>query len=537
MLSELMVSDLGVIEQVTLLFGSGMTALTGETGAGKTLLIEAIQLLLGSRADPMLVRPGAEEARVDGRFATDEGETVLTRVVPAEGRSRAYVDGRPVPANVLAELGRSLVDLHGQHAHQSLLGSSAQREALDAFARTDLGPLDAARRHVIEVTAALGALGGDARARAREIDLLQFQLAEINTAAIEDRHEEHKLAFEEDELADAVAHRDAATAVLEALTGERGARDALAAGLGWLRDRRPFAEGKARLTSVLADLDDIAADLRSVADGLEDDPERLAAVRSRRNALRDLRRKYGDDLDAVLAFRDEARRRLHELNAHDETAQSLERALADAVTANRNAAADVRAQRAAAAPKLAKDIERRLRALAMPNAIVEIAVGEADQGNPGDVVFLLSANRGSAPQPLSKVASGGELSRAMLATSLALLSTRRSGPETLVFDEVDAGVGGAAAVAVGEALAALGVSRQVLVVTHLAQVAAVAGGQILVAKTDRKRATRTSTTRIDGEARVRELSRMLSGQPESETARRHAEELLVTGRPSVSRAG
>ena len=536
-LSELVVSDLGVIDDISLVLGPGMTALTGETGAGKTLLIEAIQLLLGGRADPSLVRAGAAEARVDGRFALDEGEVVLSRVVPAEGRSRAYVDGRPVPLHVLAVAGRGFVDLHGQHAHQSLLEPVAQRQALDDFADVDYGDLTASRELVLELSRRLTGMGGDERARAREIDLLRFQLCEIDAAAITADDEDLALERDEDILADATAYREAAASAFEAMTGDSGARTGLATALTLLRDRRPFDAVRDRVGSVLAELDDVAAELRMGLDSIEEDPVRLAAIRARRSVLRDLRRKYGPDLVAVLEFRDEARLRLCELETHDETARQLEAALSVALEGRRSAASEVRRCRAEAAPRLAKLIERGLRDLAMPHAVVDIAVGDAIDGDPGSVVFLLGANRGDPPQPMTKVASGGELSRVMLATSLALMSSRRDDPHTLVFDEVDAGVGGAAARAVGEALAALGSKRQVLVVTHLPQVAAVADAQVLVAKTVHRQRTRTSTVRLHGDDRVRELSRMLSGQPDSETAKRHAEELLAERVPGARSAG
>ncbi len=223
MLVELHVRDLGVIADLHLLLEAGMTALTGETGAGKTLLVEAIELLMGGRADAVLVRPGAEEARVEGRFVAGESETVLARAVPRNGRSRAYIDGRLATAAELTEVGRALVDLHGQHAHQSLLSPRTQRAALDRFAGVDLAPLQAARDRVKAIDEALAALGGDARARARELDLLRFQLAELDAAGLDDPDEDLALEAEEDTLADAAAHREAAEAAYRS-HGRRGRR-------------------------------------------------------------------------------------------------------------------------------------------------------------------------------------------------------------------------------------------------------------------------------------------------------------------------
>ena len=241
MLTELHIEHLGVIERVDLRLGSGSTAVTGETGAGKTMLVEALELLVGGRADASIVRPGASEARVDGRFVTGDDEVVLTRVVPADGRSRAYIDGRPATAAALAAAAAGLVELHGQHDHQTLLSTSTQRAALDRFGHVDLGPLRAARGRVTELDAELAALGGDERTRAREADLLRYQVAELDAAGIDDAEEESGLAAEEDALADALGHREAAAAAHAALTADGAGRDAIAAGLAASVAGRPTA--------------------------------------------------------------------------------------------------------------------------------------------------------------------------------------------------------------------------------------------------------------------------------------------------------
>src|SRR5438477_512434 len=411
MLIELVVRNLGVIADLRLLVGEGMTALTGETGAGKTMLVEALELLVGGKADAALVRPGCDEAVIEGRFVLDDDEVVLARVVPAVGRSRAYVNGRIAPAPALAERGASLVDLHGQHEHQSLLSPAVQRHALDRFGGVDLTALVDAKRDLAEVESQLAELGGDERSRARELDLVRFQVSELEAAQLTDPDEDERLAAEEDELADARAHQNAAGAAVEALTGDGGA-------------------GAAR--------------------------------------------------------------------------------------------------RRAAAP-MAEAIERHLVELAMVNATVGVSVGGTDPGD--EVAFLLAANKGAPELPLAKVASGGELARAMLALRLVLLSTRDdTGPPTLVFDEVDAGIGGQAANAVGRALAALATQRQVLVVTHLPQVAACATTPIAVTKRDDGTTTTATAAALADSDRVIELSRMLSGSPDSATAQQHAAELLAAAR-------
>ncbi len=525
MLVELAVRDLGVIADLSLVFGPGMTALTGETGAGKTLLVEAIELLVGARADPVLVRPGAPEARVEGRFLLGGDEVVLARVLPRDGRSRAYVDGRLATAGTLAELGRALVDLHGQHTHQSLLSPPAQRAVLDGFAGVDLSPLQGARARVTDIDVQLAALGGDQRARAREIDLLRHQLSELEAAALTDPDEDARLDAEEDALADAVAHREAAAVAVEALIADGGARDGLAAAFQAVSGRSPFAPLAGRLEALLAEAADVSAEIRTVGEAIEDDPERLASVRGRRQLFRDLRRKYGETLADVMAYAADASARLAELTSHGARVEALERARADALDALVTAASAVGEARRAAGPTLATAVEAHLADLALRGSTMRVEVGD-DPGD--DLAILLSSNPGMPPLPLAKIASGGELARVMLA--LRLVMTRLDddgGPATLVFDEVDAGVGGETAVAVGRALAAVATRRQVLVVTHLPQVAAFADAQVAVAKAADGAATVATARHVDGEARLVELSRMLSGTPDSIRARDHAAELLA----------
>ena len=521
MLTELRIRDLGVIADTTLVLDGGMTAVTGETGAGKTMIVEAVELLVGGRADPVLVRPGAVEAWVEGRFVVGDEEVVLARAVPASGRSRAYLDGRMVPVGALAEAGAELVDLHGQHAHQSLLSASSQRAALDTFASVDHGPRRVAVDRLRSLDEELTAAGGDPHARAREVDLLRFQVAELKAAALADPGEEAALAAEEDVLACAAEHREAALAAHAALAGDGAASDALGQAVAAVSGRSPFAELEARLRGLAAELAEAASDIRTTGEHIDEDPERLAAVRSRRQLLRDLCRKYGDTLADVIAFAVDAERRLADLEAHDQRAAELqaERESDAAVLAGAERA--IGAARRNAAPALAASVEWHLRELAMAKARFEVAVGGEDAGD--DVTFLLSANAGEPLLPLSKVASGGELARAMLGARLVLAG----GAPTMVFDEVDAGIGGEAAVAVGRSLAALAAAHQVLVVTHLPQVAAFADHQVVVTKDERDGRTVAEAGRVDGKRRVVELSRMLSGQPASATARDHAEELLA----------
>ncbi|MDQ2729943.1 MAG: AAA family ATPase, partial [Actinomycetota bacterium] len=326
MLSELHVSHLGVIDDVTVLLGPGMTALTGETGAGKTLLVEAVELLLGGRSDPTLVRPGAAEAGVEGRFVdgsgedSGDGERVLRRAVPAQGRSRSYVDGQMVASSALGEVAGALVDLHGQNAHQSLLSGPVQRAALDAAAGIDETLVRTVRGRLRQIDADLEGLGGDARTRARELDLLAFQLGELDAAGLDDPDEDDGLAAEELRLGDATAQRQAAEGGLVTLTAEGGVLDGLAQVVAAMAGSPALAALHDRLRALDAELADAASDLRGAAEELVDDPERLEEVSSRRHLLAELRRKYGETLVAVIEYREQARARHAELDGFESRA-------------------------------------------------------------------------------------------------------------------------------------------------------------------------------------------------------------------------
>lgn len=524
MLHELAVRNLGVIEEAAVVLPSGLTALTGETGAGKTLVTEAISLLLGGRADPVLVRPGASEAEVEGRFVSDSGdEVVVRRVVPADGRSRAYVDGRLATAGALGEAVGDLVDIHGQHGNQALLRGPSRRGALDRFGSIDTAALAEVRVALSEARTKLESFGGDERVRAREIELLRFQIEEIEAAGILSADEDDDLHAEERLLSDASGHRESALGAASMLGADGVVGDGLARAAALLREREPFAAETSRIDSALAEITDMAAELRDRAEAIPDDPARLVAVGERRRVLAELRRKYGASLAEVVAFHVEASGRMTELDSFAESAAALQAEIEQLLGDEAREAAVLGAARRASAPDLAAEVQRRLRKLALPKAVLEVAVGE-DPGD--DVDFLVALNPGSPPLPLNKVASGGELSRIMLALQLVLASS----PPTLIFDEVDAGVGGEAAAAIGRALAQVARRHQVLVVTHLPQVAAFADSQINISKSSTRGGVRTSLTLLDDAARIVELSRMLSGSPDSEAAREHAKELLAGAR-------
>jgi DNA repair protein RecN (Recombination protein N) len=521
MIEQLRVRSLGVIDDIDIALGPGLTAITGETGAGKTLIVEALELLVGGKSDASLVRFGQEEAIVEGLFVEAEDETVVSRIVPQRGRSRATINDRLATVAALEEFGRSQVDLYGQHAHQSLLRPVTQRQALDEFADVDLGPVRLLRQQLAQIEEHLSALGGDDMARRRELDLLSFELNEIDAAKIQGPSENEELEQEEVRLSFASALRQACEVAYESLSGgtQPGALDLLGTAIEATGRHEILEDATAQLRALAAGLADSASDLRRLAESFEEDPVRLEEVTDRRQLLFRLIRKHGGTLAEVLSAAEATRHRIDELSSSEERrgALGLERDVL--LSKLREAEEVVGAKRRKAASGLATSVQSNLEDLALGGASLEVEVGE---GIGDDVSFLLSANRGEPPLPLTKVASGGELARVMLALRLVLSSA----PPTMIFDEVDAGIGGEAALAVGRALAALGREHQVMVVTHLAQVAAFADAHFVVEKDELEGRTVSRCVRVEGESRVIELSRMLSGHPDSEVARRHAAELL-----------
>ncbi|HET6694702.1 MAG TPA: DNA repair protein RecN [Pedococcus sp.] len=577
MLEEIRIGSLGVIDSSTLELGPGLTVITGETGAGKTMLVTALGLILGGRADSGAVRTGARAARVEGvvrasasdRFAgavedaggeVEDDRVVLARNVSVEGRSRAFVGGASVPVSVLAELAEPLVAVHGQSDQHRLLRARAQREALDRFGgEVVAGLLERYTRLHDQLAATeseLAEVVATSRDRAREADQLRFGLSEIESVAPEPGEDE-TLAGEESRLGFADTLRTAAEQAREALSSDGEQPDALAttsAARTLLESVREHDTEAAELADRLAEisylLSDVAADVASYASRVESDPVRLAAVSERRAALTALTRKYGETVDEVLAWAAGSATRLADLDHTDDRIEEL-RAERDDLRSRLGALArDLSAARAEAATRLGVEVTAELGLLAMPHARVEVAVRQQeapDEADPpglvvgdlvlrftstgvDDVEFLLAANVGSEPRPLVKVASGGELSRVMLALEVSLAAT--SPVPTFVFDEVDAGVGGKAAGEVGRRLATLARSAQVLVVTHLPQVAAYADHHVVVEKSSDGSVTTSGLTALDASARERELSRMFAGMEESDTALAHARELLEAAQPA-----
>jgi DNA repair protein RecN (Recombination protein N) len=552
MLLELRVENLLLIERAQLRLAPGLNVLTGETGAGKTVLAHALDLLLGGRARPGIVRPGAAEAYVEGvfelpealrselgeRLPADAEEIVLARRVSAEGRTRAYVNGRSAAAIDLQELAGPLLSFHGQHEHRKLMLTSAQLELLDAFcgekhlaARADLAAAFGDARALEASLAELRELAG---ARDRELDLLEFELAEIE-AAEPSEAEQAELVSRRDRLRHVTALRTSAAGASEALASEEGtgAATLLAAAVGSLETvagvDTALDELAVRARSLALEADDVAGELRNYAEGLDGEgshPPDLDAVEERLGALDRLERKHGGSIAAVLAHAERCRERRDELAGAEVALEAATARLAEARADLDARAAALSAARAKAAPKLAEAVRERLAALAMDGASFEIALSPRDAMAPtgADAVeFLIAPNPGVPAAPLRETASGGEASRVMLA--LLAVANETSGA-ALIFDEVDAGIGGQTARAVGEELRALAEGRQIVCITHLPQIASLAARHFAIEKDASVEPASTMVRELDKGEVVGELVRMLGADAGDVAARRHAKELL-----------
>jgi DNA repair protein RecN (Recombination protein N) len=549
-LHELRVENLLLIERAELRLAPGLNVLTGETGAGKTVLAHALDLLLGGRSRSGIVRPGAAEAYVEGvfdlpdglrialgdRVAPDADELVLARRVSAEGRTRAYLNGRSASVGDLREAAEGLIAFYGQHEHRKLMLASSQLELLDGAC----GPEQAARRaryaalhaRVRELDGSLDQLRERAGARDRELDLLQFELAEIE-AAEPSEAEEAELTARRDRLRHVEALRAAALGTAEVVTTDEGGVATVLAGAGALLDGVAGVDAELdtladRWRALAIEADDLAGELRGYGEGLEAEPGGLDAVEERLGAWDRLKRKHGGTIAAVLAHADECRARIAELDRAEVALEEAQAELGEARQAREALALKLRGARAKAAKSLAKEVRARLADLAMEAASFEIALQDRDAGPTGAdaVEFLIAPNPGVPPAPLRETASGGELSRVML----AILSTRPPAADgasgaVLVFDEVDAGIGGHTARAVGESLRLLADGRQVVCITHLPQVASLAARHFSIAKDTSREPAITTVAQLDEKQVVAELVRMLGAPADDVAARRHAKEL------------
>ena len=557
MLTELRVRDVAVIADARVDLAAGLNVLTGETGAGKSLLVDALALLLGERASGDLVRAGAERASVEGAFdltghpgfaaglaehgiEPDGGQLVLKREVQVSGRSRAWVNGSPVTVGVLAEIGRRLVDLHGQHETQSLLRPDAQREILDLFgdavaeAAAVADAYDACQRLAAEQRE-LEERRSEARRRAdylkhvaEEIERAKPRAGELEQLEHEARRLGHaeelgRVAEELGQLLDgddraasaALGHASRLVAALERIDPQGAS--------GW----------REMLEAAVLNVEELSRAVGAYREGVELDPARLAAVERRRDLLFRLDQKYGPGLERVVAAGEEARAELGLLDTADTDLAAMGRRLAEARATLAERCRDLTAKRAAAARKLAPAVTARLAGLGMPDGVFRVAVTRLDaaaRSGAETVEFMVRLNPGMDERPLARAASGGELSRIMLALKGEL--ARHDAVPTLVFDEVDQGVGGHVAGRVAESLSDVAGRHQVVVITHLPQVAAKAARHLMVAKAAAGGVAQTDVRVVEGPERVEEIARMLGGDTSPATARRHAAELLKRGEPA-----
>ncbi|MDZ5079122.1 DNA repair protein RecN [Nesterenkonia sp. HG001] len=585
MIEHVTISDLGVIERAELELDPGLNVVTGETGAGKTMVVTALGLLLGSRAEASAVRSGAPRAAVDAelrvasdhrsmrlareagawmddadhdetdatgseRAGVEKAALLLGRAVSAKGRSRASVSGRSVPISLLGEIGSALVTVHGQTDQLRLKSVAAQRRALDSYAGEEFAALAREYRARFEEyqarRAELEEITTHERERRLEAEQLQQALEQIDEVDPQPGEDE-RLKAESLKLENVEALREAARTAQHALSGPDAAEtlsegphavelvEASSTALAPVQDQdEELADIAEQIASVSSLLDDAASQLGIYAANLDESgPERLGEVHQRRADLDRLSRLYGPDVDAVLAWAEEARHRLNTLQSDDDRITRLTAEIGQLEQALQDQASELRRRRTEAGHRLAEAVGEELAALAMPHARMVVDVTETEELGPhgADVVaMLLAPHAGAEPLPLGKGASGGELSRVMLAIEVVLAAHDSAG--TFIFDEVDAGVGGKAAVQIGRRLAMLAEHVQVIVVTHLPQVAAWAQNHIRVYKSSVEDAssaggfTASDVRALDEEERVSELARMLAGQEDSASARAHAKELL-----------
>ncbi|MDD3072949.1 MAG: DNA repair protein RecN [Eubacteriales bacterium] len=564
MLRELHIENFALIQKLTVPFGDGLNILTGETGAGKSIIIDALNQVLGERASSELVRSGEEKASVTAvvdvdpnllaRLAelgleTREGSVILQREIYANGKSQARIDGRPVNLAVLREIGSMLVEIHGQHEHQALLDENAHLSMVDAYGGAELQAASSeyqlAWQELSSLKKEIAGLHGDQRERERLLDLLQYQVDEIEQAALTPGEEESLLA-EQKLLQNARKLLEVCHSSYQALYEAESRNpviEILASVVASLKDFRELdgtlEQACTQLEESLYSVEDAAQQLRSFAEGFSYNPERLNEVEERLELIYDLKRKYADSVGGILAWRDEKSAEIERIrNTEARHAQLTEMIAAAAAKAGKLALA-LSALRQQAGRDLAEAIVGELAYLQMANTRfqVEFAVCNSEEGLPvegrrlaasatgiDDVRFLISPNPGEPLKPLSKIASGGEMSRIMLAILNVLAKLRPV--HTMIFDEIDAGIGGRAAQAVAEKLAAVAARRQVICVSHLPQVSSMADTHLYIYKEQGGERTLTKVTRLDMEGRVEELARMLGGAEVTPATIEHAREML-----------
>lgn len=553
MLIELRIENFAVIERLAVRLDPGLNVLTGETGAGKSIIVGALSLLLGERASSDTVRAGAERAVVEGVFDvedradilsilrdqgldTEDGLLILRREVAAEGRNRAWVNGAASTAGLVGELGSRLADLHGQHEHQALLRNAEQRSILDAFAgqagRAD--EMRAGHEELAEVRGELEALESRRREIGQRADFLRFQLNEIDEAEIEPGEEE-SLEAESRRLEHAEDLAQLSEKLNQALyEGETSVAEVLGALRRDLAELVRIDSSQEDATELLEtayyNVEELGRRMAGYASQVEHDPNRLNEIQQRQDRLYRLKNKYGPELEDVLETARQAREELESLESADFERKALEKRQAAAEAEVRELAGRLTRGRRKAGKALADRVMEILPEVGLDGGRFEVVLDPLDEPGPHGaerVEFLVAVNVGFDLRALKDVASGGELSRVMLA--LKTILARVDQVPTLVFDEIDAGIGGRIAVKVGAKLKEVAAHHQVFAITHLPQIASRADHHLLVEKGEADGMTRTALEELDGDERVRELARMLGGDPESETSLDHARELLRAG--------
>ncbi len=562
MIEEILIRDLGVISEAKLEFGPGLTVLTGETGAGKTMVLNALGLLLGERSDSSAIRKGQEQAFVEGRWLLadsavtrirelgielEDTELLVNRSVSAEGRSRAALSGKSVPVGILSEIGEQLVVVHGQSDQIRLRSAAAQREALDQFAGVELAKVMTEYTSIYanwkQAASRLSEITTQLEARSREADQIRSAVEEL-TSLDPKPGEDIELAEKASKLTHLEELRIASTAAHDQLSSEGfdDSSDAITLIGKARRALEAVSEHDPELASLAQQLKEIGFSLNETSASISgylasldsEGGQELERVQQRRADLTSAMRKYGPTLEEVISYFENSGAKLLELDSSDKEIQELTALEQSLGTQAASLAKTITELRAKAASALAKSVTGELAALAMTGASLEVTVSQGSElgANGADqVAILLSAYPGAESRPLGKGASGGELSRIMLAIEVVLAGSELA--PTFIFDEVDAGVGGAAATEVGKRLATLAQNAQVIVVTHLPQVAAFATRHLRVLKSVSEQYTSTDVVRLEGEAVVEELARMLSGLSESESGKTHAKELLELARASI----
>ncbi|WP_439101812.1 DNA repair protein RecN [Congregibacter sp.] len=547
MLSQITISQFTVVEHLEVDFRDGLTVVTGETGAGKSIMLDALGLCLGDRADPGAIRPGADRADISARFDIDsmpaakkwlethdlqgDGDCLFRRVITREGRSRAYINGRPSTLQDCAALGELLVDIHGQHAHQSLLRRPYQRLLLDSYA----GQISAAQRvcgaanEWLRLRDELETLRSNQQEQADREQLLRYQVGELDELALGDA-ELQSLEDEQRVLENADAiQRQAAAAIEHCDSNESGVRAALAALSEGLHQGKTIANVREMLDSAAIQLGEARSELQQYLASTENNPQRLSEVEARLEAIYALARKHRIMPEQLSAHHQSLSEELATLDSSDERVEGMEAALAQQLDDYTALAGKLSAARKKTATKLEKEVSKLLKKLSMSNCEFKIALSKRESKDPHplgaeDVELLISTNPGADPQPLGRIASGGELSRISLAIQVA--TAGNTTVPSMVFDEVDVGIGGAVAEVVGRLLADMGRNAQVLCVTHLPQVAAQGQQHLQVEKSGKGKQLASTLQELDDNERVREIARMLGGLKMTENTLAHAREML-----------